>query len=274
MKETFYRIRTEIPEPLTIALAADLHDRDCGQVLASLNKRKPDLIAVAGDLFFGTLPKKKILKTEESVNAMHFLKESAKIAPVYYSPGNHEWLLNEQDRENIKQTGTVYLDNKMTEFRPGIAIAGLSPSIVTDYRKYRKEHPEEGLYPRHGAHAYDLHDEPETDWLNQLEKYDGFRILLCHYPEYWRLKKPYLCRRNIDLVLSGHAHGGQIRFWHPFRWDGLYAPGQGFLPAYTSGMHRGEYGTMTVSRGLSNTAAPLPRLFNPTELVYIVLEPF
>ena len=273
MKETFYQISGSCGRSLMIALIADLHDHDCSEVLASLHKRKPDLIACAGDLIYGVQPKGHMLKTEESVNTMRFLQESCRIAPVCYSPGNHEWLLSDRDIEKIRETGTVYLDNEMYEFCPGVAVGGLSPSLVSDYRKYRKEHPEEGLYPAHGAHRYDLHDGPETEWLDAFEQYDGYRILLSHYPEYWKLKEPYLCRRKIDLVLSGHAHGGQIRYWHPFRWDGLYAPGQGFLPEYTSGMHRGEHGAMIISRGLANTAAPLPRLFNPTEIVYIALQP-
>ncbi|MBE6121359.1 MAG: hypothetical protein E7190_01425 [Erysipelotrichaceae bacterium] len=273
MKETFYRIRADIRKEITIALAADLHDHDCTDALESLRNRKPDLIAIAGDLIYGVKPDGNMLKTEESVSAMRFLKECRKIAPVYYSPGNHEWLLNEKDIEMIRQTGAAYLDNDMCEFRPGIAVGGLTPSLVTDYRRYRKLHRGNDLYPRHGAHRYDMHDGPETDWLSRFERYDGYKILLCHYPQYWRMSEPYLYRRKIDLVLSGHAHGGQIRYWHPFRWDGLYAPGQGFLPEYTSGMHRGEQGAMIISRGLANTAAPLPRLFNPTEIVYIALQP-
>ena len=69
--------------------------------------------------------------------------------------------------------------------------------------------------------------------------------------------------RNIDLVLSGHAHGGQIRLLG----RGLYAPGQGILPAYTGGLHSGPHGKLLISRGLSNTALPVPRLFNPPEIV-------
>jgi predicted MPP superfamily phosphohydrolase len=82
---------------------------------------------------------------------------------------------------------------------------------------------------------------------------------LCHHPEY---RDKYLKDRSIDLILSGHAHGGQIRLLG----RGLYAPGQGIFPKYTSGIHA----NMIISRGLSNTAGFIPRLFNPREIVYIV----
>ena len=73
----------------------------------------------------------------------------------------------------------------------------------------------------------------------------------------------------IDLVLSGHAHGGQIRLFG----QGLYSPGQGPLPRYTGGVFKGPHGRLVISRGLANTAPPpIPRLFNPREVVIIDLH--
>lgn len=75
--------------------------------------------------------------------------------------------------------------------------------------------------------------------------------------------------RHIDLVFSGHAHGGQIRVFD----HGLYAPDQGLWAKYTRGMHHhGPNGSMIISTGLSNTGGIVPRLFNPREIVYIRLE--
>ena len=103
---------------------------------------------------------------------------------------------------------------------------------------------------------------PNLDWLDSFEHSGMFRILLCHHPEYW---PRYLRKRSIDLVLSGHAHGGQIRLFG----RGLYAPGQGIFPRYTSSVHEGR---LVVSRGLANTTV-IPRLFNPPEIVYVELSP-
>ena len=99
------------------------------------------------------------------------------------------------------------------------------------------------------------------DWLDGFECQPGYRLLLSHHPEYWHR---YLRSRQIDLILSGHAHGGQIRLFG----QGLFSPGQGLLPKYSSGIH----GNMIISRGLSNTGGVVPRLFNPTETVYITCD--
>lgn len=99
--------------------------------------------------------------------------------------------------------------------------------------------------------------EPAADWLDDFERLPGYKILLSHHPEYY---PSHLADRNIDLILSGHAHGGQWRF----RGHGLFAPGQGWFPRLTSGAH----GKLVISRGLSNTTM-IPRINNPPEVVYI-----
>ena len=92
---------------------------------------------------------------------------------------------------------------------------------------------------------------------------DG-HILLSHHPEYYSI-----IPASVDLILSGHAHGGQIRMYNPFKreWFGLWSPGQGWWPKWTRGVYEGR---LVVSAGLSNTTW-IPRIGNPTEIVY--LEP-
>ena len=93
-------------------------------------------------------------------------------------------------------------------------------------------------------------------WLTDFAALPGYHILLSHHPEYF----PFI-PQSIELILSGHAHGGQWRVLG----RGVYAPGQGFWPKWTSGIIDGR---MVVSRGLANTAK-LPRINNPTEIVYM-----
>lgn len=102
---------------------------------------------------------------------------------------------------------------------------------------------------------------PDTSWLHDFAASSGYHILLSHHPEYY----PFI-PSSIDLVLSGHAHGGQWNYYSfkDRRWKGIFAPGQGLFPKYTSGM----YGKMIVSRGLANTTW-VPRICNPTEVVYV-----
>ena len=100
---------------------------------------------------------------------------------------------------------------------------------------------------------------PLLDWLDAFCAEPGFHVLLCHHPEYY---PRYLRARGIELILSGHAHGGQIRLFG----QGLFSPGQGIFPKLTSGVTDGR---LVVSRGLANCQI-VPRLFNPPVLVYIV----
>ena len=100
---------------------------------------------------------------------------------------------------------------------------------------------------------------PDLDWLDGFCRTPGYRILLCHQPEYF---DRYLRDYPIDLFVAGHAHGGQWRLFG----RGVFAPDQGLFPKYTSGVHEGR---LVISRGLSNTVTPIPRLFNSRELVVV-----
>ena len=90
------------------------------------------------------------------------------------------------------------------------------------------------------------------------------KILLSHHPEYY---PRYLEGRNIDLIFSGHAHGGQWRI--PFVLNGLYAPDQGLFPKYAGGKYEKDGSVMIVSRGLARETTPVPRIFNRPEIVIV-----
>lgn len=251
MKITDYTVVSErAPRSFTVALAADLHDRDCDDVLEALAAAKPDIIAIPGDLTARldcsegeAAPNDRGTATHK--NAFKLLAGASKLAPTFYSLGNHE-LCGHYYRENrhrkcleenlraIRESGARLLDDSFVEF-DGLRIGGLTSGLTND------------------------DDRPRLGWLEGFCAGEGFKMLLCHHPEYYPL---YLERYRIDLVLSGHAHGGQVRLFG----RGLFAPGQGLLPKYTSGIHDGRF---VISRGLTNTAKPIPRLFNPPELVRI-----
>lgn len=285
-----------------IALASDLHNSNGGEALAIIEASGPDLIAVTGDLFWGHLPEgdKGLLKRQK--NILPFVKKCVEIAPTYLSLGNHEWLAAPSDLRALTRAGALVLDNewkgavlngsgeKLVKESPDrplkeisdqsakaaaketgeirLLIGGLTSGMLTDFRDFQTKYGWDIPYPHEVRHTNTIRLDPESLWLEDFEKQDGFKILLCHHPEYWKLQEPMLAERKIDLVLAGHAHGGQIRlFGH-----GLFAPGQGVLPKYTGGLHRGEHGNMVISRGLSNTAPrPIPRLFNPPEVVIVGL---
>lgn len=255
MQETFYTVPGF---PLSAALVSDLHERPFDAVLASLKRERPDLICVTGDFVYGR-PAKEGLKIVEA-GVLPFFSACASIAPCFVSLGNHEWMLTDEELSLIRETGAVPLHNAYTVFAHGgarLVIGGLSSSQVSAYRLMLAE----GFDPaRARAKVLNrfLRLAPSLDWLDAYCAESGYHLLLCHHPEYY---PRYLRERKIELILSGHAHGGQIRLFG----QGLFAPGQGLFPKLTSGVTDGR---LVISRGLANRQK-VPRLWNPTELVYV-----
>lgn len=267
---TEYQIssRTSSEQILTLALLADLHEQGTEEIVELVRLVSPDFICIAGDTFerseknkdkkhpelqyetsysrgermihtFFTLmdhvfrlftKKNKLSERQQTEQTYGFLRKLQKIAPVYMSLGNHERYLTRKDREVLERAGIVLLDNSAVRVGK-IRIGGLSST-------------------------------PDWDWLKQYAKMDGYKILLSHHPE----RFPNFS--GIDLVLSGHAHGGQIRI----KGRGIYAPGQGLLPKYTKGVYGDEERKMIVSAGCSNTAS-IPRWGNPCEVVIVTFSP-
>ena len=249
MKIKNYSFETDkLNRSLRIALVADLHSHEPLGVIAAVGKIRPDIICIAGDLteaLDGSMD-------EQNVYGFAALRALCAIAPTFYAPGNHEIAayhrhhlikpdpqpgadrISVQNRARIAATGAYFLENTHVEWQ-GIAIGGLGSGMLESDGK------------------------PHVDDLNDFFAYDGVKILLCHHPEYY---PKYLRDKNVDLVLAGHAHGGQWRLLG----RGLYAPGQGLLPKYTSGVHED---TLVISRGTANTGGLIPRLFNRREVVCI-----
>ena len=169
--------------------------------------------------------------------AARFLREAPEAAPVFYSMGNHErrCAYREEWMKLVRQSRVTWLDNRSVVFE-GIRIGGLSSA-------------------REGK--------ADESFLDRMEKEEKFTLLMCHHPEMWR---DYVRDRRIDLTVCGHAHGGQMQLFG----RGLYAPGQGFFPKLTHGVH-GD-GRMILSRGMSNGTC-LPRINDPCELIILRLEP-
>lgn len=247
--------------PGEIALLTDFHNSDPDPVLTRLQHRRPDLIAVAGDVIHGSAPKDQTLVTDREKNVLPFLKGCVSIAPTYLSLGNHEWMLCEEDLAALRNTGVTLLDNAFTYITlNGIptVIGGLTSSSLLEYRNNAShlDVVEQSLRYPPAPHHRDSTQLPEVDWLTDFAAAPGYHILLCHQPEYFSLLPA-----GAELVLSGHAHGGQWRICG----RGIFAPGQGFFPRWTAGIIEGR---MIISRGLANTTG-VPRINNPAEIVYI-----
>jgi len=234
LQTTVYEIKSNIEKPLMIAIIADTHDKPCRGLVPALYLAHPDMIAVPGDLM-------NALKDEK--HSLDLLQKARMVAPTFYSPGNHENLAKE-DKTKIEATGAIFLDDDYKEWN-GLFIGGLASGFRGPVKGGKKETPA-----------------PDLAWLDKFSSLPGYKILLNHHPEYY---PKYLKDKDINLILSGHAHGGQWRiFGH-----GVFAFGQGLFPRYDSGVYDGR---LVVSRGLANHFI-IPRIFNRPELVVVDLIP-
>ncbi len=255
LRESFY---TVAGAP-SLALLSDLHNASFERVLASLKSRRPALLFVAGDVVRGGRPENGVSPLTAQERVLPFLSACAALAPTFFGIGNHELYLDADDLRAIAATGVTVLDNRWTEYK-GLVIGGLTSAFFTDYQAFRSGSPER--YPRQDSYSGWLgaitaaSHKPDTGWLEAYAAVPGYHILLCHHPEYYPL-----IPRSVPLILSGHAHGGQWRFFD----HGVWSPGQGLWPNWTRGLYDGR---LLVSAGLSNPTLT-PRLFNPTEVCYV-----
>lgn len=245
----------KIPEPFggfTFVQVSDLHNAEFGhdqiRLLSAVKNASPDLIAVTGDLID--------VNHTDTVKAMEFIYEAVEIASVYYITGNHEAWYDRYDelKQLMIEAGVIILDDDVTSIEhngASVRLIGLSDPDFT------------------GADSYEVKGMTDTKLktlLSGISDNDEYIILLSHRPELFDV----YAANNIDLVLSGHAHGGQVRL--PFI-GGIVAPDQGFFPKYTEGIHEKSMTSMVVSRGLGNSIIPV-RINNRPELVVIKLEPY
>ena len=231
-----------------IAHVSDLHNAQFGEnnetLLKLLRQTDPDIIAVTGDIVDSR-------RTDTAV-ALAFLEEAVKIAPCFYVNGNHEARISgyREFEKSMEALGVTVLDNR----KAAISRAGQTLTVMgIDDPNFA----DDGLYGTKEAVT-------AARIANLYREEDGFAVLLSHRPD---LFDTYV-DSGVNLVLSGHAHGGQFRL--PFV-GGLYAPGQGFFPEYDAGVFRDGETAMVVSRGLGNSAFPL-RFNNRPEIILLVLS--
>ena len=245
---TFYSVTVDKPvEDLRIVLMSDLHLHEYGEDNADLVRKiqniAPDLIAVAGDMNIDTDTDYHVV-----LDLMHQLVD---IAPVYYAPGNHEWAgryAGGSDAlfDDIQATGVHWLNGNYED----VEFKGRKLRIGGFFEWPRAQ------LERENSRAVADAMNGET---NELD--DVCTILICHCPE---ALDTSLELYQFDLVLSGHAHGGQVRIGS----QGLWSTSQGFLPKYTSGVNQMGESQVVISRGLGDSE-PFPRIFNQPELVVV-----
>ena len=235
----------KVKEPVKFVLVTDLHSgyygKDESKLIDMIDKEKPDAILLSGDIFDDRV---------SNENSRIFCEQIAAKYPCYYVAGNHEFWSGKVDviKEDLRSMGITVLEGTAEPFTTPattIDICGVDdPTYMTD-----------------------------EEWEAQLTSAensanpDNFKILVSHRPE----KTGNYEAHNFDLIVCGHAHGGQWRI--PFTRMGVHAPDQGQFPRYVDGLYELANGSrMIVSRGLARERMPYPRFFNHPEIVVITVE--
>lgn len=247
---TRYRYQNpEIKQSFKIVDLTDLHnfqygDENC-RLINKVKNESPDVIFLTGDMLNADEERTDIL--------MNLIQQLVNIAPVYASLGNHEieYMQLSGNRNLIAQmeeAGATVLDKKYIDIEiknQKVRLGGIYGYVLSSDDK----------------------EDPEHTFMEKFQDTDRFKILLSHMPEgllLWKSMEYW----DVDLVFSGHVHGGQMRI--PFV-GGLYDPEEGFFPTYTKGMYECGNGTMVLSAGLGSSRG-IPRVNNLPELVVCEID--
>ena len=234
----------KLQHEFTIVQLSDLHNSQFGKdncrLLEKIEQESPDIILMTGDM---------LNDDEERTDIVtNLVRNASQIAPVYYSMGNHEIEYmakfgSDTLKQQLEEAGAIVLDGEYIDGE----IAGQQVRIG-------------GIYGYVLDHEWK--DGSEQRFMENFQDTDRFKILLSHIPEgllLWKSMEYW----DVDLVFSGHVHGGQMRL--PFV-GGLFDPEEGSFPTYTKGMFQCGNGTMILSAGLGSSGG-IPRINNLPDLV-------
>ena len=247
-----YDVACDINDEIRIVQLTDLHNREFGDnnidLISKVSEQHPDLIFMTGDM---------LGKSDDLEVICSCIKSLSEIAPVYFSYGNHEmyWENGTETelREALTKTGAIVLNCEYTD----IELKGEKLRIGGYYGYYRASHMRT---------ADENEQKAEIAFADEFENTENTKLLLCHIPTAW-VDWEYIDKYPIDVVFTGHYHGGQIRL--PFM-GGLYAPYVGWFPENTKGIFEGQEATCILSTGLGSEKW-IPRINNPAEVVVIDL---
>lgn len=249
----------KVNKPINAVVIADLHDHSFGKdnerLISKIKEINPDFVLMAGDFVNGN--------SQDASKTYTIVEELVKDYPVYYSLGNHEidymnyhHDTNQELLKKVRELGATVLDKDYVD----INVNGNDLRIG-------------GMYDY--AFGFDDFNSAESaspeikQFLHEFEDSDALKIMLAHRPDsfifgdassYW----------DIDLVISGHNHGGQ--FVIPFL-GGLYGGDQGFFPEYVHGLYKKDKMHIFITSGLGSHIQKLPRFNNIPEIALIQIEP-
>ncbi|MFV0496809.1 MAG: metallophosphoesterase [Candidatus Fimivivens sp.] len=256
LQVTHHTLSIGLPKPIKLICLSDLHGKQFGEknikLIMQIRALAPDLIVFPGDTV--SADRHNLVPTIKTLKILN------RMAPCFLIPGNHEHRSGRWPAiaDRFRSVGITVLEN--TQFDgyfngSPVHILGLDEGLAVSRFDYIK------------AACKMLKYADNRKPLRALSQQDGLRIVLSHFPEHYALIGTLsYCRFPFDLMLCGHAHGGQVRLGKKLA---LYAPGQGLFPRFCQGLH-GRNPALLVSRGLGNDS-PFPRINNRPEIASVTI---
>lgn len=241
--------------PVRTVVISDLHDHKFGEdnekLAEKIREIDPDLIFIDGDMLNG--------ESENAEVPVTLIRELKDTAPIYYALGNHEIDYMENGHpeltEELEAAGAVVLDKEYVD----VEVDGIQIRLggMYDY-----------AFGLNGNDDASSAPDDTRSFLEDFQNTDRLKIMLAHRPDsfiFGDASKVW----DVDLVISGHNHGGQVVL--PFL-GGLYGGDQGFFPEYVHGMYEKDNFQMLVTSGLGSDRQKLPRFNNPPEIAVLEIR--
>lgn len=252
-----YTLEAPISSPIRIVHLTDLHNTEYGEnnsdLISLIESESPDLILMTGDM---------INRDDEKIDIIcNLITNLNDIAPIYFGYGNHEssWEENYSISliESFTDAGAIVVNNNYVDITINEANLRIGGYM--------------GYYRQPGMLTKDIEQKQmELAFADDFENTDRYKILLNHIPTQW-VDWNYIDEFPVNLVFSGHYHGGMIRI--PLIDRGIYAPYVGLFPKHTKGVYIGSKAVCILSAGLGSEHF-VPRLNNPPEIVVVDLVPY
>lgn len=267
---------SKVTNPVRYVYMADLHENVFGennqQLYDQLEELDPDFILIGGDIISWT--------AENDAYAVEVIRELAKIADVYYSIGNHEIEFLHARREiefngsNRNNSSLTLVNTDENGFIRRIRDAGAEviqknwADIEINGTKLRIGGAYEGMYSLDPENPKETMLQGMYTYLSEFQDTDSLKLYMTHRP-YSFLHGNGSSLWDIDVVMCGHEHGGQVVL--PFL-GGLLSRERGLFPEYTHGSFLFDNTTLIVSSGVGSDVELLPRFNNPPEIVLVTIQ--
>lgn len=247
-----YQISRAVTNSIRVVHLSDLHNKEFGdgnaELITLVANQKPDLIFMSGDMLNRDDPNSEIVSD--------LIQALSAIAPVYFGYGNHEYTWEQNYDEDLREiftdAGATVVNNDYVD----VEVNG-QPLRIGGYMGYYR-------LP-HMFSVSELQQEKELQFAEDFESTDSIKLLINHIPTQW-VEWDFKDKFPVDIVFSGHYHGGTVRI--PVFDRGLYAPYIGWFPPFIKGVCTGEKTACVLSAGLGSEHH-IPRINNPPEIVVV-----